>query len=232
MKKNEQWLKLIFSSETMRDRPVSRANCPPPEDLLNSFYPETPLEEKIKIVDHLSHCPACQREFELLKNFYHLIKEIDSRIIKKRSGLLNRLQHSLTAFFPFWKPAVISLILLIFFIGLFFEVIYQKNLVVSRGPDYSEQYLLTENIDLGRQPSLVLNWQPVAGASLYKVEIYDETMFFLWQSDILSNTSVVLPEDLVNTLKNKQFFFWQLLALDNNKKLIESYVKKVRLAGQ
>lgn len=232
MKKEDEKLKSIFLSEHLKDGPDSRKGCPTPEDLVRSFDPETAFEIKLKIVDHVSQCPACQREFELIKNSYHLVRQVENKILKKRIGLLSRLKLILSNSLSIWKLVTVSIVFLIVISGLYFGINYRKSLEIRRGPNYSEFLGLSEEIKLSGQSSIVLSWQPAVGAMFYRVEIFDENMTFLWQSHNLTETSLVLPKTLTDMLKNKQFFFWQLVIYSNDRRLIECPVRKVKLPVQ
>lgn len=232
MKKEDERLKSIFLSEHLKDIPGSRKGCPTPEDLIRSFNPETAFEFKQKIVDHVSQCPACQREFELIKASHQLVREVENKLLTRRTGLLGRLKLILSNSLPIWKLVTVSIVFLIVISGLYFGINYRKSLETRRGPNFSELLGLSEEIKLSGQSSIVLSWQPAVGAMFYRVEIFDENMAFLWQSHTLTETSLVLPETLTDIIKNKQFFFWQLVIYSSDKRLIECPVRKVKLHVQ
>jgi hypothetical protein len=232
MKKEDEKLKSIFLSENLNSSTPSRKDCPSPEELISSFDPGAPFEFKKKIIDHVAQCPACQREFELIKASHQLVREVENKLLTRRTGLLSRLKLILSDPLLIWKLVTVSIVFLIVISGLYFGINYRKNLETRRGPNYSELPGLSEEIKLSKQSSIVLSWQPAAGATFYRVEIFDENMAFLWQSHTLTETSLLLPETLTDILKNKQFFFWQLVIYSNDKRLIECPVRKVKLLVQ
>ncbi|MGC8892627.1 MAG: hypothetical protein ACP5P6_08535 [Candidatus Saccharicenans sp.] len=230
MEKKEEKIKSIFSLDQISDRPVSRKGCPTPEDLLKSFAPEAPFEFKERIIDHLIRCPACQQEFELIKNYYNLASQVETKILKKYRD--NGFFHRSKDFFfssgisrKLVTASSILLLLTIFSFLLFFN--HQKDLETRGNTVNLSSAGLIEDISPSGETVVKLRWNPIPGASFYRVEIFDQEMAFLWKSGRLTETSLELPENLTDRLKNQKFFFWQLFIYSNDQKLIESQVKKV-----
>jgi len=234
MKKKKEIFRSIFLTEQINDRPVFRNGCPTPEEIIQSFDPQTTIEFKKKIIDHISHCPACQREFELIKNSYQLVKEIEDKILRKRNitHFCRQIKLAISSFFFSRKLVTASLIILFSILGLYILINYQRNLETRRGEINLRQADLIEEIKLSGEPSIKLRWNPVNSALFYRIEIFDENMELIWESPSQTETILNLPDNLVNIIKNKKFFFWQLITYLNDKRFIESQVKKAKIQNQ
>lgn len=232
MRKEAEKLKKIFLSEKADAWLHSRKDCPRPDDLILSFESEAPFELKKKIVDHVSQCPACLREFELIKASRLLIREVENKILLERTSLLNRLKLMLSGSPKILRPATASVFLLAVLSLIYFGSIYLKQIETERALDKSEILEMSEKFDFSAQPKLLLQWKSSSKALFYRVDIFDENMLFLWQSRPLTGNILLLPEDLAKILKEKQSFYWQLIIYSDDRTLIEYPVRKVKLSTQ
>ncbi len=213
-------------------RVVSRESCPSPEEISFSFDPECPLEIKSKIVDHIAICSACRREFELLVGAHRFITELQKimPVDEPEAAETKRKPYRLP--FPLWKLAVTFVSLVVILILGYTGWNYWNSPRQERKTPPVEQIILSEDITLPYPARIKLSWNPVGGTSFYRVEVYDQYMYLLWQSPVLSGTSLELPAEVVDSLRDDDYFFWQLLVYSGENLITESSVKKVYLKPQ
>ncbi len=231
-KKNKKKMKKRLQQGPELLRVVSRESCPSPEEISFSFDPECPLEIKSKIVDHIAICPACRREFELLGAAHRLITDLQkiTAVDEPEATETERKPYSLP--FPLWKLTVASISLVVILILGYTGLNYWNSLRQERKTPPVEQIILSEDITLPYPTRIKLSWNPVEGTSFYRVEVFDQYMYLLWQSSAISGTSIELPAEVVDSLRDDDYFFWQLLVYSGENLITESPVRKVHLKPQ
>lgn len=228
----EKKLKHLFQSQSASSGPVSRLNCPSPEELSFSFEPDCPPETKIRIIDHVFSCPACRREFELLRGARQLINRLEKKAPPQKAGLLNRKISIFGLVFPWWKMA--SALLAVFFVLslVYLGLNYLSSMKEERQTESADQLVLREEVSWPRPAAVKLTWKPAGEGLFYRVEVYDQNLYLLWRSPRTHENSLELPEAVLDSLKDYQYFFWQLLIYSGENRLLESPVRKVRLGPQ
>lgn len=228
----ETKIRELFSREPEPPGPVPRHNCPTPEELSQSFEPDCPVEIKARIIDHVITCPACQREFELLKGSRPFIDRLSKIMARDKPGLAGKMISVFTSSVTWWKTATAVVLLLGLLSLLYLGITYWNTLTEERRSEAADKIVLSEEVHWP-QPALVrLAWKPRDGNFQYRVEVYDQNMYLLWQSPLLSETGVLVPDKVLEAMKDYQYFFWQLLIYSGQDKVSESPVRKVRLVSQ
>lgn len=222
----------LFRPEPELQEPVSRHNCPSPEELSQSFEPDCPAEIKIRIIDHVLTCPACRREFELLRGSRTFINRLSKIVARDHPGLAAKIILFFASSVSWWKAVTAAGLLLGILSLMYFGVSYWNNWNEERRAEAADQIVLSEEISW-LQPSMIrLAWKTRGENLRYRVEIYDQNMYLVWQSPLLSETEVLLPDKVLEAIKDYQYFFWQLLIYSGQDKVGESPVRKVRLSSQ
>lgn len=222
----------MFLSESERQNPVSREGCPSPEDLCFSFDPECPPEQKSRIVDHVFNCPACRREFELFMGAHQLIARLEKKVPPAKSGTREKTTPFFGLTLPWRKLASTLVVLLVVISLIYLGINHWISLKKERKPAVADQIILHEEIIWPHPGVIRLSWKPVREEFFYRVEVYDQNMYLIWQSPLLSETHLELPGSVLDSMKDYQYFFWQLLIFSGENKMLESPVRKVRLTTQ
>lgn len=232
MKKFEKRLQELARTDPELQNPVSRENCPSPEDLSFSFEPDCPAELKTSIINHVSGCPACRREFELLRGSRQLIGRLQDKFASPRSRFIDRRISFFGLGLPWWKmaSAFIALLAIISLVYLGFN--HLNSLKEERKIDAAEKLTLYEEVSWPQPAAISLGWKSARDGLFYRVEVYDLNMYLLWQSPLISENKLELPGSVLDSLKDYQYFFWQLLIYSGQNKVMESEVRKVRLVSQ
>lgn len=232
MKKFEKQLRELSRLEQGPANPVSRQNCPSPEDLAFSFEPDCSPELKARIINHVFDCPACRREFELLRGARQLINRLEKQVSPKKAGFLNQKASFFGLAFAWWKlaSALVALFAVISLLYLGFN--YWNSLKEERRTATSDRFVLYEEVSWPQPAAVRLGWKSAGDGLFYRVEVYDQNMYLIWQSPLISETRLDLPESVLKSLKDYQHFFWQLLIYSGENRVQESPARKVRLVSQ
>ena len=232
MKRPENKIKKIFNSENLQPMAVSRGTCPSPEELVFSFNSEAPKELKQRIIDHVITCPACQREFELARGSRQFIQKLEKKVGSKKSNRAHKKGWFLFSVPPLWKAISASFLLLAVLSAIYLGLAHWNDLRIERQAKPIEVPVLTEEISWPQPAAIKLGWESPVKARFYQVEIFDQNMYLVWQSPPVSENRLELPDWLLESLKDYQYFFWQLIIFTAEKRTIESPVKKVKLPVQ
>ncbi|MDH7493925.1 MAG: hypothetical protein QHH44_08550 [Candidatus Saccharicenans sp.] len=222
----------LFRRGPELQRPVSRHNCPSPEELSQSFEPDCPVEIKARIIDHVFSCPACQQEFELLRGSRPFIDRLGQTLTRHKQGFTARIFSVFSSSVPWWKAAAAVVLLLGILSLIYLGITYWNNWNEERRAEATETIVLFEAVNWPQPALIKLAWKSSEQNVRYRVEVYDQNMYLVWQSPLLSETGVILPDKVLEALKDYQYFFWQLLIYSGQDKVSESQVRKVRLGPQ
>jgi len=232
MVKFEEKLKSLCQTQSETSNPVSRQHCPSPEDLAFSFEPDCPLEIKTRIINHVFACPACRREFELLREARQFTNRLEKEVAPQKSGLPNRKISIFGLAFPWWKMASALMALLAILSVVYLGLNYLGSLKEERKTASADQVILQEEVSWPQPAVIKLAWKSAGEGLFYRVEVYDQNMYLLWQSPLTCENSLELPESVLDSLKDYQHFFWQLLIYSGENRVLESPVRKVSLVSQ
>ena len=163
---NDQRLRDLYQSAVSARTASSRAGCPDADTLLALARREGAEEVRMRTLDHAMTCGECMRELELLRAIEKAGARMSgARPVVRRDSVLS------------WRRAVP--------LALAASVLLAVSLVVGRdragdgtreamrGADGAIVVHTPPDVELAARDSLVLAWQPVAGATRFVVEVLD-----------------------------------------------------------
>jgi hypothetical protein len=177
----------------------------------------------MKIVDHLTNCSACAREFELLLEIQRyqnqLVPQVREAAHAGRSFSARPSSHH--AFGHFWKisPVVAGAM---FVIASLIIVIQESGRPVGIRATPSSILLVQPDTKHSVSFPLIFKWEEVKGAETYILELYDETLLLIWKSPGILSPPLILPEGLAGRLQLNKPYFWMITAYQKKEKLAES----------
>ena len=227
MNLRDEELRALFRSYITMRISGNREGCPSPETLLSFFVSRSRTRKKLKIVDHLTNCSACAREFELLLEIQRyqdqLVPQVreatdSGRFFGTPLGTLRTIGHS-------WKisPIVAGAILVI--ASLIIVIRESGRPVGVRATSSSIVLVQPDTIHPASFP-LIFIWKEVQGAEAYILELYDDTLLPVWKSREFPSPPVTMPEDLARRLRLNKPYFWMITAYQNREKLAESELSR------
>ena len=235
MKINIKELQSIYSAYVLEKIPISRKNCPPLKKIIHFFKRRTSEKQKTKLLDHITNCCFCAREFQLilniLRNERKLKNELEALILPKNLNLsLDKSIHGKTLKFqekqkrpiPIFSWKYLSLfvgIVIIVLSEIFFKNQTNKEIRVI---DSQQIHLLEPSKGEYSKSQLIFRWSEFKGSNYYLLEIFDETLFPIWKSNKIISNFYLLPDKVVQNLKSNKTYFWMVKAFLPNGRKVES----------
>jgi hypothetical protein len=216
MRDNE--LRRIYQSYVSGKARAVRGGCPPVEDLREVFEDATPQAAKDEIVDHISACSDCAREFEF-------IREIRAKEEELAAEIWALTRHRRPPI-PFLSRPVRSYVLGMVMIAIVISgiIVFKHDGIQDEGRSRSATIPepLAPSGHVEALPPLTFRWKPVIRAVSYIVEIYDESLQPVWESPPVPTTAAPLPDPIGKTLLGDKIYYWSVLAFDSEGKIGES----------
>jgi hypothetical protein len=223
MSLNDEDLKRLFRSYIAFRIPENREGCPSLEKILSFFESPTRTRKKMKIIDHITKCSACAREFEFLlelqRSQYQMFQRAQMGKPVKPSAF--SWPSLLRGIGPFSRLSTVV-------IGAIF--IIASAIIISQKWGHIDSTRTTASTLTLIQPSqknpgslpLIFKWEPMSGADYYSLEIFDEALMPVWKCPEIHSPYFVMPEASSSWLKFDRAYFWMVVAYHNNEKLTES----------
>jgi hypothetical protein len=192
-----------------------RDDCPSADELGATFLPDTDEASKLRVIDHLSTCLSCARDFKAARLLHAGHARIAPMLPDRWEA--EELKTSNVVQFPDAKRssrwttpvktsfAAAAGLAIVFAAGAFLS-----HLVGLRGET------LVALAPAGRATSarLELSWQPLPTAASYDVTMSWPSGRVFYESGPVSSTNLTVPRDAVAQMKRGQTCLWTLRALD------------------
>ncbi len=222
----------------------SRKNCPPSKEIISFFKSKTSEKHKSRLIDHITKCSSCSQEFEfilqthrekgkLINRIGKLLKSRENIVAVRKGGdnkihYLSKKRKSLRPRLS-WKYAII-LAGAAFIISIFF-VFLNIGDREYRGPVPSKIRLIEPiNGKYSKSPP-VFKWNEFKDSEYYIIELFDETLFQIWESDKITKTDATVPAEIARRLKIKKTYFWMVIAFLPDGRKIESEMEEFILTN-
>lgn len=232
---NEQTEIKKYFEDWLENKPSStRKKCPPPGKLVKLLRLELPEKKRNEYIEHIAGCSSCAHEFrsihEILKaenSFNHKMANMVSLQDHSQAGKSNCVKDFL--WHPSWslRTALLAVIVVILASPLFF-VLKTKKPVTERDSIIQVSRLAPDKktLDLDK---LVFRWEAVPDSVYYTVEIFDDALRPIWQSERVQINRLVLSVELKGILQESQTYLWMVTSLLENGNRAESGLAKFTL---
>jgi hypothetical protein len=239
MKIKHNDLQKLYKAYIVDRVPQSRKKCPHPKEIINFFNSRLNENKISQLIDHITNCFYCAQEFEFIiqtlreqeklseeignllrsENFRmkteKRVKEDALRSATKKRFLFPVL--SLKYILPFLVAAIIISALILF----------KKTEKIEYRDESIPQINLIEPIN-GKyfKSSSLFKWTEIKNSSYYILEIFDETLYPVWESNKISRNYSILPEEALKKLFKNKAYFWMVTAYFSNGRKIESILEE------
>ena len=209
----------------------TRKKCPPPGKLVKLLRLELPEKKRNEWIDHVADCSSCAREFrsihEILKEediFNRKMANVVSLQDQSRAGKSNFVKDFLLH--PTWglRAALLAVIFVILSSPLFF-VLKTKKPVIERDSILQVSQLVPDEKTLALA-ELVFQWEAVPDSAFYTVEIFDDSLRHIWQSERVLTNRLVSSIELKGMLEEGHTYLWMVTSSLENGNRIESGLAK------
>lgn len=197
MKLDDEGLREIYQDYVASRRPTHREDCPSIETIVNSFESRASRRNKKRVIDHLSECPNCREDFELL------FRLENGRSVENLPGSRSPI------FFPLWRFAslIIGFGLIISALLLFFRTREIPDTERGGSSNVVLSYPVTSHF---LSDKLVFRWEEFPSTQYYIVELFDEALLPIWVSPPIYATQTRLPPGINGKIKPRTSYYWMV----------------------
>jgi hypothetical protein len=223
MNLNDEDLRRLYRSYIALKDPDNRLGCPSLEKLVLFFESSSRIRKKMKIIDHVTNCSSCAREFEFLLELQRYEKKMIQEVRESQSAesLPPFLFRSSQRMRLLWRFSSVL-------IGIALVIVSLATIVQKLGRE--DQTRAARSFVRLIQPKsnqrvtlpLIFKWQGIAGAESYVLELYDESLLPIWKSTAIPATSFILPRAIASQLQLNRPYYWLVTVYGHNEKLAES----------
>jgi hypothetical protein len=193
----------------------------------------------MRIIDHVTDCSFCTREFEIIlavqKGRGDFEQEIGKCLGFRPSLEKSRIDFWKRSFSPMLVRGSVTafIALLVVFATIF--VLSRKGNELGTKPSprrdsHSIRIQLTEPVcGTHSKARLVFIWEKSDLAESYVLELFDKTLSPVWRSPQLVNNQCEIPEDILKKLPTLETYLWMVTATTRSGAEFESPLVAFRL---
>jgi hypothetical protein len=232
-------LKRLYRDFLREQIPASSDHCIKEKRWKDFFGGRLSRSSKGRMIDHMTNCAACAREFELLLEMERsktaLVAEIGKLVNSgqeppksgpDRRGPLRRLHLNWKYGWVFSGVAIFSLVLAV---SLFRHPKIPSLPDVTRGNLPAEIELQAPLDDSTRKQGLEFRWKSREPFESFVLEIYDDSLRQIWQSPSLMKSRLSLPKEILDSLEYDKTYYWMVTGTMNMENKIESMLRAFKL---
>ena len=215
---NIRSIRRLYRSLVLAKVPATRASCPSVSALREAFEETTRREIKDSIVDHISGCSECAREFVFIRTVRGREERLAEALWKASHPRTRvRVPHPRPAWAGVMGIALIGVLLP--------ALLFHGPRRAGEEPRSEASVVPVAITPAGRVPSgssLIFKWKPITGAEAYLVEIYDVSLRLTWESPPVGTNALSLPGAIEGQLAGGKTYFWSVTAILDEDRVAES----------
>jgi hypothetical protein len=244
MKWENQDLKKLYQSSLDNKQTVDQG-CPDDDAIIQSFSPILSESEKNEIVDHISECSLCREKFTIAQQVFSEGKKMAAdlegmslseeeteelnKIARVKIKEMERPKHIAAgvsvkprSLFWLWQKTAFKYATIL----AGFVIIVLVTFFLLKAP-----YISVEDTVRGVQDDIILltnpkgdlteipqefEWNPVQGATGYRVVLLDEELSEVWVSEKIPQTSLKLSQLLFEAIKRGRLYYWKVIVFSSD----------------
>ncbi len=211
MKADKDWLEDALRSGLEERKTGDSAECPSSDDLVRLVTREAGRKERERTLDHVAGCGECAK---LLKSLLRISGEFER--VAAEAGVRETPRPVLR------RRAVLAAVAALAGLTIVtFSVVRLLEKPAVRGAAGVEVRLLSPKPGATLASSdIEFRWEAVAGATAYRVDLFDRSLAKLWRSADLEDARLMLPAEAKALVREGESYFWRVTAtLDNGREV-------------
>lgn len=208
MKLTEGELKAIYAEATAR---TDVDGCPDAEALVAASLGELAPAEREAVAGHLSSCSACADELRLLAELRPVVEGATGAAPSPDRAVAGSFWARLPSA---WRAsAAAALVVAVAAVALVAVQTSRSPTTtppIERGDPARSTATAPPNRAELAEPPVELSWTALAGATGYRVTLYDFESTPIWQSPPLRDARAVLPDEVRERLPRGKPIFWRV----------------------
>jgi hypothetical protein len=239
MKIAQNDLKVIYRDYIRGQMPSSSDQCVDEERWKGFFGGRLSHSSKGKLIDHMTHCATCTREFELLLD----MERSKNALVAEIGNLMDSEQEPPESTTgppnPFrrlhfrWKYGLVcsGVVVLSMVLAMFFIRHPKAPSIpdVTRGNQPIEIELQSPLDESKRKQSLEFKWKSRESFDTYIIEIYDDSLRQIWQSPLLTKSRLTIPKEIFDSLEIQKTYYWMVTGTLRTDRKLESRLAAFKL---
>jgi hypothetical protein len=191
--------------------------------LFNSFNSSISLRNKKKIIDHVTRCPFCREEFDLLLELQRY-QASSITVINETSSAASSTDKLGAANIGrgfIWRYAYIFFGLVLI-LSAYYLIIQQNNRIeANRASEQRILLIAPSHVHTFPKP-LIFRWQGQSASQYYILELFDNSLLPIWASQKILDVQIQLPDEVLSRLHSGNYYFWMITAFSSTQKISES----------
>ena len=188
-----------------------KGRCLGPKDWKDLFNPRTFEARRDRLIEHVTHCPACHRKFELILDAERAKRSLVDDIGGLADGAgLGAPEKAGAA--RAWRFAAAFAALAVVALGLAVLLTRDRGIPaapeITRGDQSLEIRLLKPLDNVKRKGGLEFAWTASIPLADYRIDLYDEALAPIWRSPSLTESRGTLPKEIFDALLNGRIYVW------------------------
>ena len=230
MKIDLDQLRILYQRHLAARRPRKRHKCPSSWEMAGAFDPSLSTRTKRRIADHISECPSCREEFQMLLESQRA--GLDPGVNEERINLGPTLDRP-TRLNPHyalprpWRYASVLIGFCLVVSSVLFIIQQNSRPGVPRSNGATLKLISPKADQIVTSPP-VFRWQRSPGYGTYILEIFDESMLPLWSSGEVQYSEVSLPQEISQKLVPGRSYYWMVTGFSPDLEIKESSLSRFK----
>jgi hypothetical protein len=234
MKIDKMDIKNIIEHPSLKKSSQTKINCPSPKKLVALLRFELSDRKRNKVISHLSDCSICAHEIKFINEILTAEKNFDKEaalIIKRRNfaprkkGIFDKSPFPKLSWSSMSVAAVLTIIILS--TSMFFLLKTNKP-AVERDSILQLNHISPNDTSISLS-ELIFQWENITDSDYYTVEVFDDSLDFVWRSERIIENRVIPSTELKGLLKQNTTYYWMVTSFLKNGKQVESDLAKFNL---
>ncbi len=226
---DDEELRRIYQRYVYGEKLRADPSCPGIAQIDKIFDPRCRPGAKFKLIDHLTRCPSCARDFDFLLGLHRFESHMIPTSLRERQPLRFRSLFDGAQFRLRFSSLICGLILVLVSMGIVISHWVREDSIRAGRPvirilEHDQQFTDSAPVEL--------RWDPVRRADYYILELFDGELMPLWTSEWIRTSSLVLPKEVRGRMASGRPYFWTVEAYDAAGQIASSDMARFVLRGK
>jgi len=231
MKIDQLELKKIIKELPHKKTSQTKINCPSPKKFIALLRFELSDRKRSEVIDHLADCSTCAQEIKFINEILTAEKNFDKEaaLMVTRRNLASYKKGKFVQF-PFPKLSwssmrVVAVITTVILFSSMFFLIKTNKPAIERDSILQLKQISPDNKPISLD-ELIFQWENISDSDYYTVEVFDDSLNFVWRSEGIPDNKFIPSAELKELLKQETTYWWMVTSFLKNGKRVESDLTK------
>ncbi len=211
---------------------ITKITCPSPKKFIALLRFELSDRKRSKVIDHLADCRTCAQEIKLINEILTAEKNFDKEAAQigsmrnpasRKKGIFEKSPFPKLSWNSMSVVAVITTVILS--VSMFFLIKTNKPAIERDSILQLNKISPDDNSSLSLS-ELIFQWENIPDSDYYTVEVFDDSLNFVWRSERIVENKIIPSAELKELLKQETTYWWMVFSILKNGKQVESDLTK------